>query len=113
MSNRDLVKLGISFPVTATDATTAEATTEKTTADTNIVNATMSATAVTQVNPHHDVVDLSSPEGKKLCSKGTEGLPKDQKYDGDAQDIIKFVERVESKGTLAGTRWLTTLDLKI
>ena len=58
----------------------------------------MSATTATQVNPYHDVIDLSSPEGKKLCSKATEGIPKDQKYNGDAQDVIKFVERVERKG---------------
>ena len=39
----------------------------------------MSATTATQVNPHHDVIELSSPEGKKLHQKATEGLPSDQK----------------------------------
>ena len=33
-----------------------------------------------------------------MNQKATEGLPNDQKYDGDAKDIIKFIERVESKG---------------
>ena len=75
MSNRELAALGISLPVTATDATAAGHTTETTTADTNIVNRSMLATTATQVNPYHDVVDLSSPEGKKLCSKAAEGLP--------------------------------------
>ena len=52
----------------------------------------MSATTAAQVNPYHDVVDLMSPEGKKLNQKEIEGLPNDQKHDGDAKDIIKFVE---------------------
>ena len=90
MSNRELAALGVSLSVTAT----AGPTTESTTVDTNIENTTMPATTDTQVYPYHDVMNLLSPKGKKLCQKATEGLPNDQKYDGDAKDIIKFVKCV-------------------
>ena len=60
------------------------------------------ATIDTQLNPYHDVISLSSPEGKKLYQKATESLPNDQKYDGDTKDVIKFVERIESKGEYFG-----------
>ena len=102
MSNIELTALGIILPVTETDTETAGATTDETASATNIDNATMSATAATQVNPYHDVADLSSPEVKKLYQKSTEGLPIDQKYDSDDQDIIKFVECIESKGEYLG-----------
>ena len=58
----------------------------------------MSATTAIKVNPFHDVIDLSSTEGKKMHQKETEGLPNHQKHDGGTNDIINFVERVESKG---------------
>ena len=98
MSNRELAALGVSLPVTVTDEATVGSSTETTSVDDNPKSATMSATISAQVSPYHDVVDLLSPEGKKLRKKATEGLPNDQKHDGDAKDIIKFVECVESKG---------------
>ena len=54
-------------------------------------------TTATQVNPFHDVIDLSSSEGKKLHQKATQGLSNDQKCNGDSKDIIKFIERIQSK----------------
>ena len=93
MSNRELRALGLGLPGDATGT----ATSDTTTVDATIDSATMAITA-TQVNPCHDVADLSSPEEKTLCQKATEGLPNDKKYDGNAKDIIKFVERVEGKG---------------
>ena len=77
MSNRELAALEVSLPVISTDAATAGSTTETTTVDTNIENIKMSATTATQVNPYHDVIELSSPQGKKLHQKSTEGLPND------------------------------------
>ena len=59
MSNRELAALEISTPAIATHETT--------TVYTSVEKETMSATTATQVNPHHNVIDLSSPEGKKLC----------------------------------------------
>ena len=58
----------------------------------------MSVTTGAQVNPYHDIVDLSSPKGNKTYQKATESLPNDKKYHGDAKDIIKFVGRAERKG---------------
>ena len=41
------------------------------------------ATTATQVNPFHDVIDLSSAEEKKLYQKATQGLQDDENYDGN------------------------------
>ena len=50
-----------------------------------------------QVNLFHDVIDLSSSEGKKLYQKATQGVSNDQKQNGDSKDIIKFIERIQSE----------------
>ena len=50
------------------------------------------AKTATQVNPFHDFIDILSAEGKKLCQKATQGLPNEQKHDGDTNDIIKMLE---------------------
>ena len=52
------------------------------------------ATTVIQVNLFHDVIDLTSAEGKKLYQKATQGLSENQKYKGDPKDIISFIERI-------------------
>ena len=57
------------------------------------------------MNPFRDVVDLSSLEGKKLCQKATKGLSNDQKYNGESKDIIKLLERIQSKSEYFG--WIT------
>ena len=97
MSDREFRALGIRLHVTTVEPTTDSDTTDTTTSDTTIDGTTMATTA-TKVNPCHDFVYLSSPEGKKIYRKETECIPNDQKYDGDAKDIIKFVERAEIKG---------------
>ena len=75
VNGRELSALGVSLPAIVTDTTTAGATAETTLVDTNVEHETMSAATATKVNTRHDVADLSSPEGKKLCQKATEGLP--------------------------------------
>ena len=72
MSDRELRSLGISLPGETTETTKVETTAVDTT-----IESTKMATIATQVNPSHDVVDLSSLEGKKLCQNATEGLPND------------------------------------
>ena len=89
MCDRQLAELWNITPTTVTYETT--------TVETNIENTTMSATTATHGNFHDDVIDSLKPEEKKLWHKVIEGLPNDDKCDGDANDIIKFVEHVESK----------------
>ena len=65
------------------------------------------AITATQVNPFHDVIDLSSAEGKKLHQKVTQGSPKDQKYHVDPKDIISFMERIQSESEDFGQSSIT------
>ena len=74
--------------------------------DNTMVTETAEKTA-TQVNPFHDVIDLSSSEGKKSYQKSTQSLSNDQKCNGDSKDIIKFIERVQSKSEDFG--WSTVV----
>ena len=50
------------------------------------------------VNPFHNTIDLSTPEGKKSYQKATCGLPTTDKYSGNSNDIIKLIEHMESYG---------------
>ena len=54
------------------------------------------ATTATQVNPIHDKTASLCPEGKKLHKKITQVLTVEKKYDGNADDIIKLVESIQS-----------------
>ena len=92
MPNRELRSLGLGLPGETNHTTTSDTTIVDTTND----STTMAITA-TQVNPHHDFICLSSSKRKKLYQKSTEGLQNDQKHDGDAKNIINFVEHVEKK----------------
>ena len=99
MSNRELRALGVIQTNPITESTGTESTN----------NTVTMATAITatQVNPFHDVIDLSSAEGKKLYQKATQGLPDDQKYKGDPRDIISFIERIQSKSIDFGWNSIT------
>ena len=61
-----------------------------------VTNKKMETTAI-QVNPCHNVICLSSEEGKKLCQKSIQGFPEEQKHKVDIKDIIKLSERIQSK----------------
>ena len=98
MSNRELRALGVI-------QTNKNPSPTKTVINTTITIAT--AITVTQVNPFHDVIDLSSAEGKKLYQKAIQGLLEDQKYKGNPKDIINFIERIQSKSEDFGWSLIT------
>ena len=99
MSRRELIALGVTV-TNNNQSNTSNANQTSTTTNSTVTNNTVTmATAITatQVNPFHDMIDLSSAEGKKLHQKATQGLPEDQKYHRDPKDIISFMERIQSK----------------
>ena len=94
MTTRELRALGIEIQEPVIQNQTNNVNTN---AVQNIHNTMTAATTATQVNPFHDIIDLTSSEGKKPHQKATQGLPDDQKHKGDPKDIINFMERMQSK----------------
>ena len=77
MSQRELRTLGITM-------STSQVQTVEVNNDANQKNTNMAtATTATQVNPFHNVIDLSTDQGKKLYQKANQGLPEEQKHEGD------------------------------
>ena len=66
------------------------------------------ATIAIQFNKFHNVTYLSSSEGKKLCQKASQDLPKENKYEGDSKDVIKFVDCIKSKSEEFGYDYIAT-----
>ena len=50
------------------------------------------------VNSCHNAIDLFTPKYKKLCQKATGGSHFAEKSSIESNDIIKFIERVETCG---------------
>ena len=100
MPRRELRALGINAKTTEDIEQTNNTNNNDPNSDSNSINSNnimATATTATQVNPFHDVIDLSSAEEKKLYQKATQGLPDDEKYEGDSKDAINFIERIRSK----------------
>ena len=55
------------------------------------------ATTAARENLSHEVINLTTVEGKKFYQETTIGLKKSQKHKGNAKDFIKLIERIKSK----------------
>ena len=96
MTMRELIALGITIDNPNTNPTNQSTTT------------TTMATAASQVNPFHNVIDINATEGKKLHQKATQGLPENLRHKWDSRDIIAFIEQIQSKSEDFGWDSITT-----